>query len=345
MENPETGERPVPKPRPKPRPLSVGRLISENPPIIKMKEPGRYKQNVSKPKASTTAQRPEESKSLEPIAARPSTQLRNPLSQAGVKVIPDNVIKERAARMAAIRASSNHDELDDDCVPPESSENKGKRLSSQTKVRAPPSLSKSEYTGKESVRSLQDLNEKMNLAKEKRKKSMEYDSDNLDMDIELFEPKKDDKEEERKSSLYSNNSQLSSASSGETDQNELRNVGPAAMHRWNNSASLNQIRENSPVVKRLAPTPSPQDQSSRREVNDENASSLSFAPTVTYKVHGKTLVKVGVETYANNQTTRDSGANINIPLMGMIFGVLFVQCVHVCGMLAVYFLQIVFKLL
>jgi hypothetical protein len=204
--SPSTTSRPEPKPRPKPRPdrISVDNLIANEPAIIKPQaEVESTKQSISQPTLSI--------------------QLRNPLARYGVKVLPDNVVKERTDRLAkqaslesvitpdsdnrvketpkktvtpaphiskpnaalGIHKSSNGSDITNR---KEDSDSSSSSVPKSKPPPPPPNLSKSDYTGKGSVRSIQNLNEKLGLKSSKVQEDVtEYDSDNLEENIEFFE--------------------------------------------------------------------------------------------------------------------------------------------------------------
>jgi len=189
---------PDPKPRPKPRPdrISVDNLVADDPVIIK-------------PKEET------ETRKIERVS---SASLRNPLARYGVKVLPDNVVKERAdrlARQAYMEQSLDLENSFDEppkksAAPPPPISSKSETQNRLTKTESsssidrqkskndgvfkakpappPPSLSKSDIPGKGSVRSIQTLNKRLTVQPKKQDTMEEYDSDNLEENLEFFEP-------------------------------------------------------------------------------------------------------------------------------------------------------------
>ncbi|CAL8110449.1 unnamed protein product [Orchesella dallaii] len=213
----------LPKPKPKPRAdrISVESMISQTPGIIKPLT------------RSGTRQSTESSEdSLESETGKHPTlsgQLRNPLAKYGVKVLPDNVVKERENRLRYDAPLHSSDALEGAQNQPISHKvpiRASKSSSSDTtenfsdsgsvtsfsthSIKKPPpglsskpvpTLSKSDYTNPGSIRSIKQL------AASASSKSVDadnddekhYDSDNLEENLDMFEPANDDDSSLKKS--------------------------------------------------------------------------------------------------------------------------------------------------
>ncbi|XP_021947558.1 serine-rich adhesin for platelets isoform X2 [Folsomia candida] len=242
-------EQPQPKPRPKPR---LDRKSSDSPAIL-------LPDLVSKPSLTSSDNDEEESGNLPP-QAQPvhANQLRNPLSRYGVKVLPDQVLKERADRLAKAASttfSDNEDRSESKYEPSSHSKEGGSGgsvASRNKKTSAPPPPTNSSTTIKpplppssknsafqlrkrdsdssspsESTKIVKDES-KPYKAIPKRQKSQDEDSDNLEENLELFEPVIS---KPSKHNLISWDSPTSSLSSGTGQPNNLQTVKtPSAPH-------------------------------------------------------------------------------------------------------------------
>jgi hypothetical protein len=171
-----TTQQPQPKPRPRPDRKSTD---NNSDPIIE----ARVKVETQPPPAY-------------------APQLRNPLSKFGVKVLPDNVIKEREERLAASKASADLEESKTASQQPATPKKAAAPPPPVPKIKPPipPSSKNSAFNlqKKDSNSSTQSDSDAMkprdDLKKFMNRKSatasVDEDSDDLEENLELFEPTK-----------------------------------------------------------------------------------------------------------------------------------------------------------
>lgn len=237
----EQSPQPMPKPRPRTDRKSVQTIVSANPNIIKPHVASRPEMTTRQSTDSNpdTFQEDESAGRAPSPPVTKSVQLRNPLSMYGVKVLPDNVLKERAERLKQRGSSSEsvpssaatspidaHASTAFEDAPPHKSvyakgassltrpppshwtsgnllesgsnssfgsTNTGNLAKSEFPSSKPqPKLSKSDYTGHGSVRSLNQLTAQNATGKTSGNDHYGdkegYESDDLEENLDFFEP-------------------------------------------------------------------------------------------------------------------------------------------------------------
>ncbi|ODM98178.1 hypothetical protein Ocin01_08513 [Orchesella cincta] len=209
----------LPKPKPRSDRVSVESMISKTSTIIKPQTRSDFNTRQSTESSDDSV----ESETTR-VPTTLSGQLRNPLAKYGVKVLPDNVLKEREDRLlrydaqaqstdglegAPNQANNSHK------VPIRASKSSSsdttenfsdtgsvtsfsnlpiKKLGNSGLPSKPaPTLSKSDYTSQGSVRSIKQLASVSSKSVETgNDDESRYDSDNLEENLDFFEPSNDD---------------------------------------------------------------------------------------------------------------------------------------------------------